>query len=87
MTTVPFYTDKEIIDLYNRHVDMVYRISLMMLKNITEAEDATQTVFIKLIESSTSFANEEHEKRWLIHVTKNFCKDVLKSAGMPKKAI
>lgn len=86
MTTVPFYTDKEIIDLYNRHVDMVYRISLMMLKNITEAEDATQTVFIKLIESSTSFANEEHEKRWLIHVTKNFCKDVLKSAWHAKKS-
>ncbi|WP_089609612.1 sigma factor [Dehalobacterium formicoaceticum] len=80
MTVSQFCTDKEITDLYNRHVDMVYPISLMLLKNIADAEDATQTTFIKLIASNTLFSNEEHEKRWLIFVTKNICKDMLKSA-------
>ncbi|MCR6544106.1 sigma-70 family RNA polymerase sigma factor [Dehalobacterium formicoaceticum] len=86
MTVSQFCTDKEITDLYNRHVDMVYRISLMLLKNIADAEDATQTTFIKLIASNTLFSNEEHEKRWLIFVTKNICKDMLKSAWHSKRS-
>jgi len=50
-----------------------------MLKNKEESEDATSTVFIKLMKAETSFENYEHLKAWLIVTTQNTCKDVLKS--------
>ena len=71
-------TDEEIEDIYNRYVDTVYRIALMLLKNVPEAEDVTQTVFIKLITSGTQFESDEHMKAWLIVTAKNTCKDLLK---------
>lgn len=71
-------TDEEMTDIYNRYVDTIYRISLMMLKNIPEAEDATQTVFIKLMTSDYQFESEEHMKAWLIVTVQNTCKDLLK---------
>ena len=45
------YTNREIIDIYNRNVDTVYRISLMYLKNIPDAEDATLGDIEKAIEA------------------------------------
>lgn len=71
-------TDDEMIDIYNRYVDSIYRIALIMLKNVPEAEDATQTVFIKLMTSGPQFESEEHMKAWLIITARNTCKDLLK---------
>ena len=72
-------TDEEITSIYNRYADTVYRVSLMMLKRRAEAEDATSTVFIKLLTAKTSFESEEHLKAWLIVTTQNTCKDMLKN--------
>lgn len=36
--------------LYRRYVTMVYQICLMLMKNVPDAEDATQTVFRKAME-------------------------------------
>lgn len=41
---------EEVADLYRRHGSMVYQICLMLLKNVPDAEDATQTVFRKVME-------------------------------------
>ena len=40
------YTKEELAGLYRRRVGMVYQICLMLLKNVPDAEDACQTVFI-----------------------------------------
>ena len=73
------YTDEEITSIYNHYVDTVYRISLMILKRCAEAEDATSTVFIKLLTAKTNFESEEHLKAWLIVTAQNTCKDMLKN--------
>ena len=52
---------------------------MVHLKNYADTEDIFQTVFLKYVLSSVSFENEEHEKAWLIRVTINACKDLLKS--------
>ena len=39
------YTSEELAALYRRRVGMVYQICLMQLKNVPDAEDASQTVF------------------------------------------
>ena len=49
--------------------------------NAADSEDATQSVFVKLMSSGLLFTSSEHEKAWLIKVASNHCKDVLKSAA------
>ena len=34
---------EELAGLYRRHIQMVYQICLLMLKNVPDAEDAAQT--------------------------------------------
>ena len=37
--------------IYDRHVDIVYAVSLRVLSNVQEAEDLTQEIFVKLFEN------------------------------------
>ncbi|XOS93392.1 RNA polymerase sigma factor [Brevibacillus laterosporus] len=76
-------TDKELAELYQRHADLVYRLCYIYLKNPVDAEDAVQSVFIKLIKSQMIFNDYEHEKAWLMVTTRNYCKDILKIGGKP----
>lgn len=71
-------TDKELAEIYRRHIDTVYRICYTLLHNIPDAEDAAQSVFLKLMECDVAFENPAHEKAWLITTAKNHCLDVLK---------
>lgn len=71
-------TDKELAELYQRHVDLVYRLCYIYLKNPVDAEDAVQSVFLKLLKYQKVFNDYEHEKAWLTVTTRNYCKDVLK---------
>ena len=52
---------------------------LYILKNAFDAEDAVQSVFLKLLNTPLTFTDHEHEKAWLIKTSGNFCKDMLKS--------
>lgn len=59
---------------------MVYRLCYSYLGSPADAEDAAQSVFMKLVDKPRSFTSEEHEKAWLLTCASNHCKDVLKSA-------
>lgn len=62
-----------------RYGDTVRRLCMVHLKNYADTEDIFQTVFLKYALTSVSFDSDEHEKAWLIRVTLNACKDLLKS--------
>jgi len=66
-------------EVYERQNRRVYRLAMLYLKNIQDAEDAVQNIFLKFIEKEVVFENEVHETAWFIAVTKNYCKDVLKA--------
>ncbi|NOW03276.1 RNA polymerase sigma factor [Clostridium beijerinckii] len=66
--------------LIETYSDMLIRISYSYMKNLSDAEDITQEVFIKLLEKRPNFKNETHEKSWLIRVAINLSKDKLKSS-------
>ena len=70
-------TNWEFEKKYFLHKDMVYRIAFTYMKNVQESEDILQEVFLKLYKRGKGFESEEHEKRWLIRVTTNLCKDKL----------
>lgn len=59
----------------------VYRLCYSFLGSAADAEDATQAVFMKLVDRPRRFSSEEHEKAWLIVCASNHCRDVLKSAS------
>ena len=61
-----------------QYADMVRRICLVHLKNESDTEDIFQTVFLKYVLHSAPFESEEHEKAWLIRVTVNACRDLLR---------
>lgn len=74
-------TDKEITELYEKYVDMVYRLCFTYLKNTFDTEDAVQNTFMKLLRYPKSFESSEHEKAWLIVTASNICKDALRHAS------
>ena len=65
--------------LYHAHADTVYRVCMMYLKNVHDAEDATQETFVKLIKKRPDLASQEHQKAWLIVTAGNICKNKLRS--------
>lgn len=71
-------TDKEITEIYYRHVDTVYRVCYSFMKNVPETEDMVQETFLRLLDSGKTFENQRHEKAWLIVTASNLCKDTLK---------
>lgn len=64
---------------YERYGDMLFKQCMVYLGNHIEAEEVMQEVFIKLIYKAPKFSTIEDEKRWVIRVTINLCKDRLKS--------
>jgi RNA polymerase sigma factor (sigma-70 family) len=73
--------DDDISRLIEKHSDRVLRIALTYLKNIADAQDVCQDVFIKLFKHNDKvFHDSEHEKAWIVRVTINTCKDALNSS-------
>ena len=61
------------------YADTVRRICMVHLKNYSDTEDIFQTVFLKYVLHPEPFESKEHEKAWIIRVTVNACKDLLKN--------
>lgn len=71
-------TDEEIVAIYHRHVDTVYRVCYSFLKNPSDTEDAVQSTFVQLMTHPVAFRDEKHERAWLIVTASNLCKNTLK---------
>ena len=66
---------------FRQFTDTVYRVALHNTSNFSDAEDVTQEVFIKLLETNKAFKDSEHIKAWLIRVTINLCRDKMKKTS------
>ena len=69
----------EVNRVIETYADTVKRICMLHLKNISDTEDIFQEVFLKYSLYSHPFESSEHEKAWIIRVTINKCKDLLKN--------
>ncbi len=72
-------SEQEVYQAIERYADTVKRICVLHLKNTSDTEDIFQEVFLKYALSSVAFESAEHEKAWLIRVTINQCRDLLRS--------
>ena len=66
-------------DLYQKYADIVFRTAYNFLLNKDDAEDIVQEVFIKYFISNKTFNDDNHEKAWILTVTANLSKNVLRS--------
>lgn len=71
-------TQAEILALFEEYHDMVYRLALAGTHSRQEAEDITQTVFLKLLDGKHS-PQPGKERAWLIKVTINASRDLMRS--------
>ena len=56
----------------------LYRLCSVMTGNKEDAQDAVQECFLRYITKAPDFKDEEHEKAWLIRVSANICRDILR---------
>jgi RNA polymerase sigma-70 factor (ECF subfamily) len=61
------------------YADMVYKIAYRYVVNPTDADDVFSETFLTYFKKERAFEEEEHRKAWLIRVTINCAKDLLKS--------
>lgn len=71
-------SEHQVTQAIERYADMVQRVCILHLKNPQDTEDIFQKVFLKYTLYSGTFESEAHEKAWLIRVTLNACKDLLR---------
>lgn len=65
--------------------DNLIKVAFSYLKNMSDAEEVAQDVFLAYLQSAPVFASDEHEKAWLIRTTINKCKNRLKSGWFSKR--
>ncbi len=79
--------DKQRFDnIYQKYAGIVFRTSYNFLLNKEDAEDVVQEVFIKYFIRDKTFNDDNHEKAWILRVTANLCKNILRSKsrkGLP----
>ncbi|MBQ8171636.1 MAG: sigma-70 family RNA polymerase sigma factor [Oscillospiraceae bacterium] len=66
-------------ELFDRYSDMVYRISLNIVRNCEEAQDIVMDTFMALMKQD-SFNDDGHIKAWLIRTAENKSINVVRSA-------
>ncbi|MCD8116006.1 MAG: RNA polymerase sigma factor [Oscillospiraceae bacterium] len=81
--TAPTPAHSGILELYEAHKQMVYRLALSYTKSPQDAEDVCQTAFLRLLEHRGEITPRK-ERQWLATVTANLCKSLLRSAWRRK---
>jgi len=77
---------KNIAESVEKYRGVVFRVALGYVKNRYDADDIAQNVFLKLYNRDEGFPSEQAEKAWLIRVTVNEAKNLLKSAWFKRRA-
>ena len=76
--------EEKFIEIYDKYKNDVFRIAFSYTKSISDAEDITQNVFIKLFNNFDGLKNQDYLKKWLIKVTINEAKSILLSSWKKK---
>lgn len=70
--------------LIEQYGQEVYKIAYFYMKETQLAEDVFQEVFYKVIKNYHKFNHQSSEKTWLIRITINTCKDMLRTSWIKR---
>ena len=73
--------------LVDRYKNMVFTLSLKMVKNREEAEEVAQDTFVKAYRSLNKFKAESKFSTWLYKVAYNTCLDCLKKKNRAQPVV
>ncbi|HNX15365.1 MAG TPA: sigma-70 family RNA polymerase sigma factor [Oscillospiraceae bacterium] len=62
-----------------RYSDNLRRLAFTYVKSVHSAEDIVQDVFLTYLQKAPEFESAEHEKAWLLRVTINKSRNMLKT--------
>ncbi|MEZ4465530.1 MAG: RNA polymerase sigma factor [bacterium] len=63
---------------FRLHGPQVYRRALRLLGNATDAEEALQDVFLKILDRVDDFDDQDKTLNWLYRITTNHCLNVIR---------
>ena len=66
-------------ELVEQYENTLFRAALAILGDVQEAEDAVQDTFLRYLEKRPELRDRDHEKAWLLKVTANRCKSLLRT--------
>ena len=72
-------TKEKFAELVLESEKTLYRVSMSMLKNETDCEDAVQTAILSAYEKLDTLKNEEYFKTWLVRILINDCNRQLRT--------
>ncbi len=75
--------DAQFEALYEKYANDVLRVSYFYLGDRQQAEDVTQDVFVRLLQSTPELV-EGKEKAWLLKVALNRCRDLWRAAWVKR---
>ena len=76
-------SDEQFEALYEKYANDVLRVSYFYLGDRQQAEDVTQDVFVRLLQSAPELV-EGKEKAWLLKVALNRCRDLWRAAWVKR---
>ncbi|MBC2398081.1 sigma-70 family RNA polymerase sigma factor [Clostridium tetanomorphum] len=76
--------DMELERLIEEYGNDVLKIAYLYLKSKDKAEDVFQEVFLKVYSNYDKLNNIKSEKSWIVSITINTCKDMLKSSWLKR---
>lgn len=65
--------------MVREYTPRLYRLAFSYCRNQADAEDIVQEVFLKYLRAAPAFPTEEQRRAWLLKVTANACRDLLRS--------
>ena len=77
--------DQEFQQVVERYSVTLYRLAYSFCQNRQDAEDAVQETFVRYLSTKKVFRDEEHRRNWLMLVTANHCRDLLRSSWRRKR--
>ena len=73
--------DREALGLlFRRHADMAYRMAMRYLRNASEAEDAVQMAFVKVMQQAGDYRGAAGVRSWVMRIVAGTCVDMIKSS-------
>lgn len=76
--------DEKIEQLMNDYGNDVLKTAYLYLKDKYLAEDVFQEVFVKVYKNYNKFKNNSSEKTWIMSITINTCRDMLRTSWFKK---
>ena len=77
--------DQTFQQMVERYSLTLYRLAYSFCQNRQDAEDAVQEAFVRYLSTKKTFRDDDHLLNWLMLVTANQCRDLLRSAWRRKR--